>query len=67
MDEVGDCRFESIHVTARSLGEGLKVVFVAAVTTFIEADIENILVNKVRTLRRARDILFEVRVYHYLN
>lgn len=45
----------------------LKVVFVAAVKTFIEADIENILVSKVRTLRRARDILFEVRVYHYSN
>lgn len=59
--------FGSIHVTARSLGEGLKVVFVAVVKTFIEADIENILVSKVRTLWHARDILFEVRVYHYLN
>lgn len=59
--------FELIHVTAGSLGEGLRVVFVAVVKTFIEADIENILVSRVRTLRRARDILFGVRVYYYLN
>jgi hypothetical protein len=59
--------FESIHVTAGSLGESPNVVFVAVVKTFIEADIENILMSKVRTLRRARDILFGVRVYYYLN
>ena len=39
--------FESIHVTARSLDEALKVVFVTVVKTFIGADIENILVSKV--------------------
>ena len=57
----------SIHITTRSLGEGLKIVLVVVVKTFIGADIENILVGKVRTLQRARDILFEVRAYHYLD